>query len=94
MAVVTPGVDLASLLKLEPATLALAEQFDLLAADPLLLLPARITRRKNIELAIAIVGAHAPQARLVVTGPPGPHNPANALYLAELQALRAACRRR
>jgi len=93
VAVVTPGVDLAGLLKLEPATIALAERLDLLAADPLLLLPARITRRKNIELAIAIVGALralVPGVRLVVTGPPGPHNPANAAYLAELQALRAA----
>ena len=27
-------------------------------------------------------------ARLVVTGPPGPHNPANTAYLAELLALR------
>ena len=93
VAVVTPGVDLASLLKLEPATLALARQLDLFAADPLLLLPARITRRKNIELAIAIAGAlrvRMPGLRLVVTGPPGPHNPANAAYLAELQALRAA----
>ena len=90
VAVVAPGVDLAAQLKLEPATIALAEQLDLLAADPLLLLPARITRRKNIELAIAIIGAlHAlaPGVRLVVTGPPGPHNPANAAYLAELQAL-------
>jgi len=93
VAIVTPGVDLAALLKLEPATMALAERLDLLAADPLLLLPARITRRKNIELAIAIVGALrtlAPGVRLVVTGPPGPHNPANAAYLAELQALRTA----
>jgi hypothetical protein len=57
VAVVTPGVDLAALLKLEPATIELAERLDLLAADPLLLLPARITRRKNIELAITIVGA-------------------------------------
>jgi glycosyltransferase involved in cell wall biosynthesis len=93
VAIVTPGVDLAGLLKLEPATLALAERLGLLAADPLLLLPARITRRKNIELAIAIAGALralAPGVRLVVTGPPGPHNPANAAYLAQLQALRVS----
>jgi len=93
VAVVTPGVDLAALLKLEPATIELTERLGLLAAAPLLLLPARITRRKNIELAIAIVGALralAPGVRLVVTGPPGPHNPANAAYLAELQNLRAA----
>lgn len=89
--VVTPGVDLAAFLKLEAETVELIAQLDLLAAAPLLLLPARITRRKNIELAIAIVGDLRQQgyaARLVVTGPPGPHNPANAAYLSELLALR------
>jgi len=89
--VVTPGVDLEAFLKLEPATAALARRLGLAAADPLLVLPARITRRKNIELAIAIVGALRAEGlapRLVVTGPPGPHNPANAAYLAELRALR------
>jgi glycosyltransferase involved in cell wall biosynthesis len=93
IAVVTPGVDLQAFLKLEPETMALVEQLDVLDADPLLLLPARITRRKNIELAIAITGAlrqHGLDPRLVVTGPPGPHNPANAAYLAQLQALRHA----
>jgi glycosyltransferase involved in cell wall biosynthesis len=91
--VVTPGVDLPAFLKLEPDTVALVQRFDLLNAAPLLLLPARVTRRKNIELAILIIAAlrergHA--ARLIVTGPPGPHNPANAAYLAELMALRTA----
>ncbi|MFV9504593.1 MAG: glycosyltransferase family 4 protein [Oscillochloridaceae bacterium umkhey_bin13] len=89
--VVTPGVDLAGLLKLEPETQTLVRELDLLPADPLLLLPARITRRKNIELAVAIIGAlrrMGRDARLIVTGPPGPHNPANAAYLAELLALR------
>ncbi len=93
IAVVTPGVDLQALLKLEPETVTLIDQLDLLAAAPLLLLPARITRRKNIELAVQIAGAMRRQGaavRLVVTGPPGPHNPANAAYLAELLALRRA----
>lgn len=91
IAVVTPGVDLAGFLKLEPETAALVARLGLAAADPLLLLPARITRRKNIELAVAVTGAlrrAGRDARLVVTGPPGPHNPANAAYLAELLALR------
>jgi glycosyltransferase involved in cell wall biosynthesis len=90
--VVTPGVDPAALLKLEAASLALILQHDLFGADPLLLLPARITRRKNIEQAIRIVAALAHRGmhpRLVVTGTPGPHNPTNAAYLAELQTLQA-----
>lgn len=92
IAVVPPGVDVARLMKLEPATAKLVKEYNLLSADPLLVLPARLTRRKNIELALRIVAAlrdttRAPQ--LVVTGPPGPHNPTNAAYVAELHALQA-----
>lgn len=89
--VVTPGVDVSEFLKLEPATRRLVEQLDLLNADPLMLLPARITRRKNIEFGIRVTAAltrHKPLATLVITGPPGPHNPANIAYLESLQALR------
>jgi glycosyltransferase involved in cell wall biosynthesis len=93
IAVVPPGIDLAAFLKLERETVQLITQLGLLQADPLLLLPARITRRKNIELAVAITGslrALGLRPRLVVTGPPGPHNPANTAYLNELRALRRA----
>lgn len=89
--VVTPGVDVSEFLKLGPTTRRLVERLNLLAADPLMLLPARITRRKNIEFAIRVTAAlsrHKPQATLVVTGPPGPHNPTNVAYLESLQALR------
>jgi glycosyltransferase involved in cell wall biosynthesis len=89
---VPPGVDVTRLFKLEEATQALVERFNLLTADPLLLLPARITRHKNVELALQIVSElrnHMPSPRLVVTGPPDPHNPHNAVHLAELHALRA-----
>jgi glycosyltransferase involved in cell wall biosynthesis len=89
--VVNPGVDVVEQLRLQPATCALVEKLDLLAADPLLLLPARITRRKNIEFAIRVTAAltgHKPLAGLVVTGPPGAHNPTNVSYLEALRALR------
>ena len=88
--VITPGVDIAEFLKLEPITKRLVRQLDLLAADPVLLLPARITRRKNIEFAIRVTASLArqkPWVRLIVTGPPGPHNPKNIAYLEELLAL-------
>ncbi|HEX5692313.1 MAG TPA: glycosyltransferase, partial [Roseiflexaceae bacterium] len=91
IAVATPGVDLAAFLKLETETVTLIERFDLLHAEPLLLLPARITRRKNIEQAIGIVGALRQlglRPRLVVTGPLGPHNPSNAAYLSQLQTIQ------
>jgi glycosyltransferase involved in cell wall biosynthesis len=88
--VVPNGADLASVLALSPAGVRLADRLDLWTADPLLLLPARLTRRKRIEAAIAATAAlrgRGRDAALVVTGLPGPHNPANARYLAELVAL-------
>jgi mannosylglucosylglycerate synthase len=89
--VITPGVDALKFLKLEPLTVRLVERLNLLEADPLILLPARITRRKNIQYAIqamaTIIESH-PKAALLVTGPPGPHNPKNLAYLESLQSLR------
>jgi mannosylglucosylglycerate synthase len=92
VAVVPNGIDLAARLGLSAAGARLAERLGLLEADPLLLLPARLTRRKRIELAIdAVAALHTrhPRAALVVTGSPGPHNVANRRYAAELVA-RAA----
>lgn len=89
--VVTPGVDISNFLKLEPLTMQLIEKLDLLSADPLMLLPARVTRRKNVQLAIRVTAAlkhYKPSATLVVTGPPGPHNPKNVAYLQSLISLK------
>ncbi len=69
-------------------------RYGLLDADGLLLLPARLTRRKNIALALRVLADLRTRGqrdiRLVVTGPPGPHNPSNLGYLGELLDLRAA----
>lgn len=89
--VIHPGVDEAQILKLESATHSLIEKLHLLEADPLMLLPARITRRKNIEFAVRVTASlkrEKPQTTLLVTGPPGPHNPTNIAYLKRLQELR------
>jgi glycosyltransferase involved in cell wall biosynthesis len=89
--VITPGVDVLKFLKLESLTVQLVERLNLLEADPLILLPARITRRKNIQFAIRateMVKKFKPRAALLVTGPPGPHNPQNLAYLESLQTLR------
>jgi glycosyltransferase involved in cell wall biosynthesis len=92
IAVVPPGVDPAGFFNWQPLTRALVAHLNLLDADILLLLPARITRRKNIELALRVLAELRRQtaldARLIVTGPPGPHNPANVAYLNNLLALR------
>lgn len=91
-AVVVPGVDPARFFHWTSTTEDLAKRLRLLDADGLLLLPARLTRRKNIELALRILAEVRRQSkrdfRLIVTGPPGPHNPANPGYLGELLTLR------
>jgi mannosylglucosylglycerate synthase len=89
--VISPGIDALAFLGLDPQTCELANRLDLLKAAPLLLLPARITRRKNIEFAITITAflkRSLPQVRLLVTGPPGPHNPKNIAYLESLHSLQ------
>ena len=89
--VITPGVDVHQFLGLDDLTWKLVTKLDLLSADPLMLLPARITRRKNIEFAIRLTAALKslkPGVELLITGPPGPHNPSNIAYLESLQSLR------
>ncbi len=89
--VIPGGVDPARFFGWTPTTERLAQSLRLLDADGLLLLPARITRRKNIGLALRILAALRMRSgrdyRLIVTGPPGPHNPTNPGYLGELLTL-------
>jgi glycosyltransferase involved in cell wall biosynthesis len=92
IAVVPNGIDQAAFFKLGPITLALLQQIDLSRAAPILLLPVRLTPRKNIELALQTLAAlrrEMPEAILIVTGPLGAHNPANATYFEKLKSLRA-----
>lgn len=89
--VIPPGVDIAQFFKLDPLTRRLCDALGLYHADPLMLLPSRITRRKNIEFAVRVTAElrrRKPDVALVVTGPPGPHNPANEQYLQDLRHLR------
>ena len=89
--VIPNGIDIANFHKLEKQTREYVKQFDLLSASPLMLLPVRITPRKNIELAIHVCASlrgHFPETKFVVTGPLGPHNPANVKYFEKLIALR------
>jgi glycosyltransferase involved in cell wall biosynthesis len=92
VSVVLPGVDPARFFRWTETTERLVEQLGLMDADGLLLLPARLTRRKNIELALHILADIRRQSgrdfRLIVTGPPGPHNPSNRGYLDELIELQ------
>lgn len=89
--VVPNGVDAHQFLGLQAQSMSFLHQLNLFAAEPLLLMPVRITPRKNIELALQTLAAlnnYFPNPALVVTGPLGPHNPANAQYMKRLLALR------
>lgn len=89
--VIPNGVDLTAFFKLEAQTVDLIDQLNLLQADPLFLLPVRLTPRKNIELALNVMAQlrnHYPGAMLLVTGPEGPHNPNNKAYRHALTTLR------
>jgi glycosyltransferase involved in cell wall biosynthesis len=89
--VIPPGVDPAITGRWTELTQQLVTELELLEADVLFLLPARITRRKNIEFAIKILAEihHQVQedVRLIISGPPGPHNPTNIAYLESLLEL-------
>jgi glycosyltransferase involved in cell wall biosynthesis len=89
--VVPNGVEAAQLFKLEAQTIEMIQALHLDDAVPLLLLPVRLTPRKNIEMALHILSSlrqEFSRAMLVVTGPEGPHNPANADYKKKLLGLR------
>lgn len=94
--VIPNGIDLARFYKLEARTEALVARLGLARAAPILLLPVRITPRKNIELALRVLAklgdrrqGTGERAALVVTGPLGPHNPNNLAYFESLKTLRA-----
>ena len=91
IAVIPNGVDIGYFYQLEPETREYIKRLELLNAAPVLLLPVRITPRKNIELALRVCAnllRSFPDTKLVVTGPLGPHNPANINYFDALNTLR------
>lgn len=89
---IVPGVDPVGFFHWTTAMTDLAVRLNLLDSDGLLIVPARITRRKNIALALRVLAELRRQSqkdfRVIVTGPPGPHNPTNPGYLGELLSLR------
>lgn len=89
--VIPNGVDIHRFYKLETLTQDLLDNTHVLDASPILLLPVRITPRKNVELALWTLAAlkkDFPQAALIVTGPLGPHNVNNIKYFEILTDLR------
>jgi glycosyltransferase involved in cell wall biosynthesis len=91
--VVYNGVDPQALLGLSPEGIALVERLGLLDQDLVLLMPVRVTQAKNIEYALGVVAALKAQGcrlRLVLTGPPDPHDAASMAYFGSLRDLRRA----
>jgi glycosyltransferase involved in cell wall biosynthesis len=89
--VIYNGVDPDVLLGLSAEGSALATRLGLLESDLVLLMPVRVTRAKNVEYALHVVAALKAggcRPKLVVTGPPDPHDAESLSYFRGLQALR------
>jgi glycosyltransferase involved in cell wall biosynthesis len=86
------GVDPSGLLGLSVEGEALLKRLGLLESDLILLMPVRVTQAKNIEYALHVVAALKARdcrAKLILTGPPDPHDAQSMSYFQELRALRA-----
>jgi len=89
--VIPPGVCLESLGLVSPQTRRILQELAWEDHFPVLLVPVRVTRRKNLELAVQVAAclrAEGLDPLVAVTGPLGAHTAANARYLQELQELR------
>jgi glycosyltransferase involved in cell wall biosynthesis len=89
--VIYNGVDPKMLLGLSAEGQALVNRLGLLESDLVLLMPVRVTRAKNIEYAMHVVAAlksRGSRPKLVVTGPPDPHDEESMAYFRTLQELR------
>ena len=89
--VIYNGVDPASLLGLSPKGCHLAKHLGLFESDLVMLMPVRVTQAKNIEYALHLVAAlkeRSIRPKLLVTGPPDPHDEQSLAYFYSLLDLR------
>lgn len=89
--VVYNGVSPETLWRLSPQGQALVRRMSLLESDLVLLMPVRITQAKNMELALQVTAAlkrRNLRPRMIVTGPPDPHDLENMVYFHNLQKQR------
>jgi glycosyltransferase involved in cell wall biosynthesis len=89
--VIYDGVDPSDLYSLSEEGQWWIERIKHLEADLSLLMPVRITQAKNIELAMqvtAILKTRGIRPKLIITGPPDPHDPRNMQYFHDLLKLR------
>jgi glycosyltransferase involved in cell wall biosynthesis len=89
--VIYNGVGPDMLLGLSQEGCDLVNRLDMLESDLVLLMPVRVTRAKNIEYALRVVAAlkaRGCRPKLILTGPPDPHDAESMAYFQALQALR------
>jgi glycosyltransferase involved in cell wall biosynthesis len=89
--VIYNGVNPQTLLGLSQEGCDLVTRLGLLESDLVLLMPVRVTRAKNIEYALHVVAAlkaRGCRPKLVLTGPPDPHEIDSMAYFEGLQMLR------
>lgn len=90
--VIPNGIDVQGFLRLGDAARDIVERYRLLDRGVVLLLPVRITRRKNIELGLRAVRSlkeRGVDPIFLVSGPEAPHHPGRSRsYLAELKTMR------
>jgi glycosyltransferase involved in cell wall biosynthesis len=89
--VVYNGVDPVELLGLTPEGRDLILRLGLLESEINLLMPVRVTRAKNIEYALHVLAeikSKRKSPKLVLTGPPDPHDPKSMIYYDSLIDLR------
>jgi glycosyltransferase involved in cell wall biosynthesis len=89
--VIYNGIYPDELLGISGEVMELIDRLELWDSDLNLLMPVRVTQAKNIELAIRVVAELKKQGvrpKLVVTGPPDPHDQGSIDYYQGLRSLR------
>lgn len=89
--VVYNGVNPYTLLGLSEQSIKLVKHLGLLESDLVLMMPVRVTEAKNIEFALHVIAelkARKLSPKLILTGPPDPHDAKSLAYFHELQTLR------
>ncbi len=89
--VVYNGVDPQALLGLSPLAMRIVSACGLNDSDLTLLMPVRVTQAKNIEFALDTLAALKQASlnpKLILTGPPDPHDPQNMAYFEALRQQR------
>ncbi len=90
--IIPNGIDPETTLGLSASVSAFAQRHRLLERDIVLFQPARLLRRKNVELGLRVTAGLRAAGRdcaVVVTAPPDAHNAASADYAASLVRRRA-----